>query len=210
MDVLDRCFLCRSGGSGAARSSAAFDPPDCESRCRTERGFRRDVCPAWPALDRARELLRASLLQAFYSVRSERSRWNGWISTAVRWFVGLGSISGLGSFSVSKNRDRLLEGEIAAKFLAAVLAQPDVKQPCFRSLLGRWHAGGSLGEHEEPQAPGRGWRWRTSSGCWTQCRGGLPWQKRGNDTHASTSDPDALLYRKGAAWRPNYASSATP
>ena len=55
----------------------------------------------------------------------------------------------------SKNRDRLLEGDIAAKFLAAVLAQPQVKQLLStRSLLGRRHVDRSLGLDEERQAEG--------------------------------------------------------
>ena len=46
-----------------------------------------------------------------------------------RWFVGLGvDEAAWDHSSFSKNRDRLLEGEIAAKFLSAVIAQPKVKQ----------------------------------------------------------------------------------
>ena len=76
------------------------------------------------------KLLRASLLQAFYSVRSERQLMERLdFDLLFRWFVGLGIDDPVWDHSVfSKNRDRLLEGEIAAKFLAAVLAQPDVKQ----------------------------------------------------------------------------------
>src|SRR6476660_8792320 len=76
------------------------------------------------------KLLRASLLQAFYSVRSERQLMERLdFDLLFRWFVGLGIDDPVWDHSVfSKNRDRLLEGEIAAKFLAAVLAQPHVKQ----------------------------------------------------------------------------------
>ena len=74
----------------------------------------------------------------------------------------------------SKNRDRLLEGDIAAKFLAAVLAQPRVKKLLStRSLLGRRHADRGLGVDEELQAEGR---LRTSRRRRrrAQCRSGLP------------------------------------
>ena len=76
------------------------------------------------------KLLRASLLQAFYSVRSERQLMERLdFDLLFRWFVGLGIDDPVWDHSVfSKNGDRLLEGEIAAKFLAAVLAQPHVKQ----------------------------------------------------------------------------------
>src|SRR6202012_5758895 len=75
-------------------------------------------------------LLRAMLLQAFYSVRSERQLMERLeFDLLVRWFVGLGIDDPVWDHSVfSKNRDRLLEGAIAAKFLAAVLAQPKVKR----------------------------------------------------------------------------------
>ena len=96
-------------------------------------------------------------------------------------------------------RDRLLEGEIAAKFLAAVLAQPHVKQLLSSdhfsvdgTLVEAWASMKSLkprdgvGGSEPPAGVGRNAE--------VDFRG----EKRGNDTHASTSDPDALLYRKGA------------
>ena len=115
-----------------------------------------------------------------------------------RWFVGLGIDDPVWDHSVfSKNRDRLLEGEIAAKFLAAVLAQPHVKQLLCSdhfsvdgTLVEAWASMKSLkpkgGGSEPPAGGGRNAE--------VDFRG----EKRGNDTHASTSDPDALLYRKGA------------
>jgi hypothetical protein len=74
------------------------------------------------------KLLRASLLQAFYSIRSERQLMERLeFDLLFRWFVGLGIDDPAWDHSVfSKNRDRLLEGEIAAKFLAAILTQPRV------------------------------------------------------------------------------------
>ena len=96
---------------------------------------------------------RASLLQAFYTIRSERQLMERLeFDLLFRWFVGLGIDDAVWDHSVfSKNRDRLLEGEIAAKFLAAILTQPQGQAAAVDgSLLGRWHAGGSVGQHEEP------------------------------------------------------------
>ena len=76
------------------------------------------------------KLLRAMLLQAFYSIRSERQLMERLdYDLLFRWFVGLGIDDAAWDHSTfSKNRDRLLDGNIAAKFLAAVLAQPRVKR----------------------------------------------------------------------------------
>src|SRR5437762_2043632 len=72
------------------------------------------------------KLLRAMLLQAFYSIRSERQLMERLeFDLLFRWFVGIGVDDAAWDHSVfSKNRERLLEGDIAAKLLAAVLAQP--------------------------------------------------------------------------------------
>src|SRR5277367_1962869 len=69
------------------------------------------------------KLLRAMLLQAFYSIRSERQLMERLeFDLLFRWFVGIGVDAAVWDHSVfSKNRDRLLEGNIAARFLAAVL-----------------------------------------------------------------------------------------
>ena len=74
-----------------------------------------------------------------------------------RWFVGLGVDDAVWDHSMfSKNRDRLLEGDIAAKFLNAVLTQPRVKRAFEHgALLGRRHADRGLGVDEELQAEGR-------------------------------------------------------
>jgi transposase len=76
------------------------------------------------------KLLRAMLLQAFYSIRSERQLMERLeYDLLFRWFVGIGVDAAVWDHSVfSKNRDRLLEGDMAAKFLAAVLDQPQVKK----------------------------------------------------------------------------------
>ena len=104
------------------------------------------------------KLLRALLLQAFYSVRSERQLMEQLdYNLLFRWFVGLGVDDPVWDVTVfTKNRDRLLEGEIAAKFLRAVLAQPKVK-----ALLSDEHfsVDGTLiqawAQHEELPAEGR-------------------------------------------------------
>jgi transposase len=147
------------------------------------------------------KLLRASLLQAFYTIRSERQLMERLeFDLLFRWFVGLGIDDAVWDHSVfSKNRDRLLEGEIAAKFMAAVLTQPNVKQLLSMdhfsvdgTLVEAWASMKSLkpkkarGNNEPSTSGGRNEE--------VDFRG----EKRSNQTHASTSDPDAMLYRKGS------------
>jgi hypothetical protein len=74
-------------------------------------------------------LLRALLLQAFYSVRSEKQLVEQLdYNLLFRWFVGLSLDPGVWDETVfTKNRDRLIEGDIARKFMAAVLSQEPVK-----------------------------------------------------------------------------------
>ena len=92
-------------------------------------------------------LLRASLLQAFYSVRSERQLMEQIdYNLLFRWFVGLGVDDAVWDHSTfSKNRDRLLEADVAAKFLARCCAIPRSSASVGRALLGRRHAGRGLG-----------------------------------------------------------------
>jgi len=146
------------------------------------------------------KLLRASLLQAFYSIRSERQLMERLqFDLLFRWFVGLGIDDPIWDHSVfSKNRDRLLEGEIAAKFLGAVLTQPKVKRLLSSdhfsvdgTLVEAWASMKSL----RPRAGGGGDDPPIGGGRNAEVtfRG----EKRSNDTHFSTSDPDAMLYRKG-------------
>ncbi len=75
-------------------------------------------------------LLRAMLLQAFYSIRSERQMMERLeFDLLFRWFVGLGVDDPVWDHSTfSKNRDRLLDGEIAARFLSVLLAERQVKR----------------------------------------------------------------------------------
>jgi len=142
-------------------------------------------------------LLRALLLQAFYSIRSERQLVERIeFDLLFRWFVGLGVDDPVwDATSFTKNRDRLLEGDVALKFLAGVLAQPKV-----RGLLSTEHfsVDGTL---LEAWASTKSFRPKDGSGPPPDAgRNGeqdFHGQKRSNDTHASTTDPDARLYRKG-------------
>jgi len=116
-----------------------------------------------------------------------------------RWFVGIGVDDAAWDHSVfSKNRDRLLEGDIAAKFLSAVLAQPKVTKllsghhfSVDGTLIEAWASMKSVKPRDgsdEPPAEGGGGR---------NAEADFHGQKRSNETHASTTDPDARLYRKG-------------
>ncbi len=108
------------------------------------------------------------LLQAFYSIRSERLLMERLeYDLLFRWFVGIGIDDAAWDHSVfSKNRDRLLEGDIAAKFLAAVLAQPKVKRLLSSdhfsvdgTLIEAWASMKSVKPKDgsdEPPAPGGG------------------------------------------------------
>src|ERR671919_3211819 len=91
------------------------------------------------------KLLRALLLQAFYSVRSERQLMEQLdYNLLFRWFVGLGIDDPVWHpTAFTTNRDRLLEGEVAARFLTAVLRHRQVRD-FFRGggLSGVWEAGG--------------------------------------------------------------------
>jgi transposase len=144
-------------------------------------------------------LLRAMLLQAFYSVRSERQLMERLeFDLLFRWFVGLGMNDPVWDHSTfSKNRDRLLDGEIAAKFLSAVLAQPRVKRLLSSdhfsvdgTLIEAWASMKSFKPKKPSDAGGTGGGGRNAP---IDFRG----EKRSNQTHRSTTDPDARLYRKG-------------
>jgi transposase len=143
-------------------------------------------------------LLRAMLLQAFYGIRSERQLMERMeFDLLFRWFVGLGvDDPAWNHSSFTKNRDRLLEGQIAAKFLQAVLAQPRVKRLLSSdhfsvdgTLIEAWASLKSFrrkdGSDQDGDGPGR------------NAERDFHGEKRSNETHASTTDPEARLYRKG-------------
>ena len=143
------------------------------------------------------KLLRALLLQAFYSVRSERQLMEQLdYNLLFRWFVGLSMDAPVWDVTVfTKNRERLLAGDVAGKFLATVLGQPRVKAllsdehfSVDGTLIEAWASVKSFRPKDgsgEPPGPGRNGD-RDFHG-----------EKRSNETHASTSDPEARLYRKG-------------
>ena len=141
-------------------------------------------------------LLRATLLQAFFSVRSERllmEQIN--YNLLFRWFVGLPMDAEVWHATVfTHNRDRLLEADVAHEFLAALLALPQVKKLLSSehfsidgTLIDAWASMKSFRPKDgsgEPPSPGR------------NAERNFHKEKRSNETHASTTDPDARLYRK--------------
>lgn len=147
-------------------------------------------------------LLRAMLLQAFYSIRSERQLMERLeFDLLFRWFVGLGVDDPAWDHSTfSKNRDRLLEGEIAARFLSAVLAQPRVKRLLSTdhfsvdgTLIEAWASMKSF----RPKDTGDGGAEGPPPSGGRNAEVDFKGQKRSNETHQSTTDPEARLYKKG-------------
>lgn len=149
------------------------------------------------------KLLRALLLQAFYTIRSERQLMEQLnFNLLFRWFVGLGVDDKVWDATVfTKNRDRLLEAEISAKFLNGIIEHKRVSRLLSRdhfsvdgTLIEAWASMKSFqpkeedGPEDNTDSDGGGGRNRDRD-----FRG----QRRKNDTHASTTDPDARLYRKG-------------
>jgi transposase len=143
-------------------------------------------------------LLRGMLLQAFYGIRSERQLMERMeFDLLFRWFVGLGvDDPAWDHSSFTKNRDRLLEGEIAAKFLHAVLAQPKVKRLLSSdhfsvdgTLIEAWASIKSFRRKDESD--------RDGDGPGRNADRNFHGEKRSNETHESTTDPEARLYRKG-------------
>lgn len=143
-------------------------------------------------------LLRAILLQLFYSIRSERQlmeRLN--FDLLFRWFVGLGVDDPVWDASTfSKNRTRVLTEEIAQGFLSALLSDRRVKR-----LLSAEHFSVD-GTMLKAFASFKSFRPKDGSGDPPgEGRNGernFRDEKRSNETHASTTDPDARLYRKAS------------
>jgi transposase len=147
-------------------------------------------------------LMRALLLQAFYSIRSERQLVERIdYDLLFRWFVGLGIEDAVwDATTFTKNRDRLLEGEMAGQFLAAVLSHDKVKGLLSSdhfsvdgTLLEAWASPKSFRPKDGsggPPGPGRNGEQDFHGERRTN-------DTHASDTHASTTDPDARLYRKG-------------
>jgi transposase len=132
-------------------------------------------------------VLRALLLQAFYSIRSERQLVEQLdYNLLFRWFVGLGMDDAVWNHAVfSKNRDRLLTSEVAQQFFAAVLQQAkrfmsDDHFTVDGTLIQAWASHKSF--RSKDGSDGDGSNFHDS--------------KRSNKTHESTTDPDARLYKK--------------
>jgi transposase len=144
------------------------------------------------------QLLRALLLQAFYSVRSERQLMEQLdYNLLFRWFVGLSMDEAIWDPTVfTKNRDRLFQGDIAQAFFAAVLAQARqanlVSAEHFTvdgTLLEAWASHKSVKPKDQPTPPAGD---ADPGNPTVDFRG----EKRCNATHQSTTDPDAQLVRK--------------
>jgi transposase len=150
------------------------------------------------------KLLRALLLQAFYGLRSERQLMEQLdYNLLFRWFVGLSMDAPVWDASTfSKNRERLLAGDVAHEFLAAIVSQPRIKAlmsdehfSVDGTLIQAWashksfqpKAGPGPGGADDPPSSDAGGR--NAERDW---RG----RARSNATHASTTDPDARLARK--------------
>lgn len=202
---------------GDNRTGELFSYVDLEARVRRDhplRAIRTIVNEALAVLEREfaalyspigrpsippEKLLRSILLQAFYSIRSERLLMERLeYDLLFRWFVGIGVDDAAWDHSVfSKNRDRLLEGDIAAKFLAAVLAQPRVKKLLSSdhfsvdgTLIEAWASMKSVRPKDssgEPPAQGGG----------RNAEADFHGQKRSNATHASTTDPRCQALPQG-------------
>jgi transposase len=143
-------------------------------------------------------LLRALLLQVLYSIRSERMLMEQLdYNMLFRWFVGLGMDDAVWDATVfTKNRDRMLDGEIAVRFFEQVLAQArtagltsDEHFTVDGTLVEAWASLKSFKKKDDtaqqpPDDPGN----PTVN---------FHGEQRRNDTHESTTDPEARLYRKG-------------
>ena len=144
------------------------------------------------------KLLRAQLLQMLYSIRSERLLMEEMdYNLLFRWFVGLNADDDVWDATVfTKNRDRLLEADIAKEFLAWVVEQARAKGltsdehfTVDGTLLEAWASAKSFqpkdGKQSPPDDPGN---------ATVNFRG----ERRSNETHESKTDPEAQLARKSA------------
>jgi len=143
------------------------------------------------------KLLRAQLIQMLYSVRSERLLMEEIdYSILFRWFVGMNLDEAVWDVTVfTKNRDRLLDGEGAREFLAEVVSQAQHKKltsdehfTVDGTLIEAWASLKSFQLKDQKNGP------PDDPGNPTVDFHG---EKRSNQTHESTTDPDALLARKG-------------
>jgi len=147
-------------------------------------------------------LLKASLLMALYSVRSERAfceRLN--YDMLFKWFLGMRiDDRSFDASTFSKNRERLLGHETADRFFAAVVEHAQLRRYCSSdhfsvdgTLLEAWASHKSFKPKDAPDAD--------ASGVGRNAEADFRGARRRNDTHQSTTDPQARLHRKskGAA-----------
>ena len=143
------------------------------------------------------QLLRALLLQAFYSIRSERQLMEQLnFNMLFRWFVGLGLDDGVWDASTfCHNRDRLLDAEVSAKLLTGVVEHRKVRGLLSRdhfsvdgTLIEAWASMKSFRPKGEDDGEG---------GSGRNADRDFHGEKRSKATHVSTTDPEARLYRKG-------------
>ena len=159
------------------------------------------------------QLLLASLLQAFYGIRSERSLLEQLnYNLLFRWFVGLNPDDPVWHpTTFTKNRERLLNEEIMGRFLKKLMGTPEVK-PLLSdehfsvegTLLRAWASHASLeridGQDDPPPPPsGPGEGFGPPKSGRKRAKGDFRGITLSNKTHRSGSDPDALLARKSNA-----------
>lgn len=144
------------------------------------------------------QLLRALLLQVFYTIRSERLLMEQLdYNLLFRWFVGLSMDDPVWDHSTfSKNRDRLLNTDTATAFFQSVRDQAreqnlmsDEHFTVDGTLLEAWASMKSFQPKDDEDGPPDSGQGRNPT---VDFRG----QKRKNDTHASKTDPDSRLYKK--------------
>ena len=146
------------------------------------------------------QLLKATVLMAMYSIRSERAfceRLN--YDMLFKWFLGLAIDSkAFDATTFTKNRQRLLDHEIADRFFAAVVAQAKLRRYMSSdhfsvdgTLLQAWASNKSFKPNDRSgdDGDGNGFKGRNAE---VDFKG----QKRSNKTHTSTTDPEAMLFRK--------------
>jgi transposase len=144
------------------------------------------------------KLIRASLLQIFYSIRSERLLCEQLdYNLLFRWFVGLSMDDPVWDHSTfSKNRERLLEADIARGFFDAIVAQAEARGltsdehfTVDGTLIEAWASLKSVRAKDGPDEPPKGGGRNPDRD--------FHGQKRSNDTHESATDPESRLFRKG-------------
>jgi len=151
------------------------------------------------------QLLRALLLQVLYTIRSERQLMEQLdYNLLYRWFVGLTPDDDVWVPTVfTKNRDRLLNGNIAEAFFNQVLAMANdhqlLSQEHFTvdgTLIEAWASQKSFRPIEEPPPPSDDEDPRNGSNSTSNPSVNFHGEKRSNTTHRSTTDPDARLAKK--------------